>query len=292
MSTNQTAAAIFAFFIIGGGGLSPAASPEVDDVPVDTTPADRRVSSHIPHALDVPAFTPPVPPVEKKVPAMRVDSAVTVPTENTRTLTILRGEASTLPDLPPPVVSKPHVARDLTPEELEKQKLWRRQQLNLGVTIYDHRVSVIRWHHPDTREFYEVICGFDVGLLAGTGRFVHMGKSYTLMLMHSHVDTTAIRRHAPRWLPNFSAVVADSITVVKGDPLDPVGMAPVHVVRDVIASEKSRLIPYQAARREHQQAAAAWQKAHPVAPRDETFWFKPHRGSRYLANPKPEAAAK
>ena len=54
----------------------------------------------IPTPLEVPAFVPPAPPVEKTVPAMRVDSAVTVPAAHSRTLTILRGEASTLPDIP------------------------------------------------------------------------------------------------------------------------------------------------------------------------------------------------
>jgi hypothetical protein len=34
--------------------------------------------------------------------------------------------------------------------------------------------------------------------------------------------------------------------------------------------------------------AAAWAKAHPPVPRDETFIFRPHRGSRYLADPQPE----
>lgn len=248
--------------------------------------------TRIPHSLEIPVFIPPAPPVEKKIPTMRVDSTVTVPTKSARALTIIRGEASKLPDLPPPVVSTPHVVRELTPEEIENQKVWRRHQLNLGATIYDHRVSVIHWQHPDTQESYEVLCGFDVGLLAGVGGLVHKGESYTLMLMHSHVDTTAIRRLSPKGFTDFSSVVADSITVVKGNPLDPVGMAPVHVVRDVIASEKSRLLPYQAARREHQRAAGEWAKAHPVLPRDETFWFKPHRGSRYLAEPKPEAATR
>jgi hypothetical protein len=252
----------------------------------------KQPVARIPHSLEVPVFIPPAPPVEKKIPTMRVDSSVTVPTKSARALTILRGEASKLPDLPPPVVSTPHVARELTLEEIEQQKIWRRHQLNLGATIYDHRVSVIHWQHPDTREFYEVICGFDVGLLAGVGRLVHNDEFYTLMLMHSQVDSTKFRNYSREWFPDFSAVTVDSITVVKGNPLDPIGMAPVSVVRDIIASEKPRLIDYQAARREHQQAAAEWQKAHPVVPRDETFWFKPHRGSRYLADPKPEATAR
>ena len=276
----------FLLFICGSGLINLVSGQDVSGFGKTAKLSDTR----IPHSLDVPIFIPPAPPVEKKIPPMRVDAAVTVPTKSARALTILRAEASKLPDLPPPAVSTPSVARELTLEEIERQKVRRRHQLNLGATIYDHRVSVIRWQHPDTQESYEAICGFDVGLLAGVGGLVHKDESYTLMLMLSLVDTTAIRRWPARGLPDFSSVVANSIIVVKGNPLDPVGITPVGVVGDVIASEKSRLIPYQAARREHQRAAAEWQKAHPVVPRDETFWFKPHRGSRYLADPKPEAA--
>ncbi len=252
----------------------------------------NRSRPFIPHTLEVPDFIPPAPPVEKKVPVMRVDSSVIIPTTSSRTLTVIRGEASTLPDLPLPVDSKPHKARELTPEQIEQAKIWRRHQLNLGATIYDHQFSQVRWQHPDTGESYEVFCGFDVGLLAGTGGFIHKGESYSLMLMHSDLDTTQIRPVSRKWLPDFSGVPADSIVVIKGNPDDPVGMAPILAVRDIITSEKSRLIPYQAARRKHQQASAEWHKAHPAVPRDETFWLKPHRGSRYLANPKPEAATR
>ncbi len=272
--------------------LSVSAGGENAAVLIQPASVVPPVATYIPHTLEVPAFTPPAPPVEKKVPAMRVDSSVTVPTKGSRTLTIIRGEASALPDLPLPPVSKPQVSRELTPEEIEQAKIWRRHQLNLGATIYNHQFSMVRWQHPDTGESYEVLCGFDVGLLAGTGGFIHRGEPYTLMLMHSDFDTSGIRRVSRNWLPDFSGVPANSIVVIKENPRDPVGMAPVNVVRDVITSEKSRLVPYQAARRKYQQAAAEWEKAHPPVPRDETFWFKPHRGSRYLANPKPEAGAR
>ena len=76
--------------------------------------------TYIPTALEVPAFVPPAPPIEKTVPVMRVDSAVTVSAAHSRTLTILRGEASTLPDIPKPVLAEPRPARELTAEELAR----------------------------------------------------------------------------------------------------------------------------------------------------------------------------
>ena len=73
----------------------------------------------------------------KQVPAVRVDSSITIPTKNSRTLTLLRGEASTLPDLPPPPPPPPYVEpHEPTPEEIA-QRIWQhRHNFNLGATIH------------------------------------------------------------------------------------------------------------------------------------------------------------
>ena len=258
-------------------------------VPQKASDASR---TFIPGLLELPAFTPPAPPVEKKVPAMRVDSAVTVPAKNSRTLTIIRGEASTLPDIPiPPEAILPE-PRKLTPEELARIADHRRHTLQIGATVFDHRLSVVHWRHPDTGESYEAVCGFDIGLTAGIGEFVRDGETYSVMLMHSNYDTTRFRNAAARMFPNLPEVPSDTIIFTKGNPNDTVGTAPITGLKDLITNEKSRLTTYQEHRTRYQEAAAAWEKAHPVAPRDETVWLRPHRGSRYLANPKPEAAAR
>jgi hypothetical protein len=57
----------------------------------------------------------------------------------------------------------------------------------------------------------------------------------------------------------------------------------------VIEVEKARLVAFQAARETYFKAAAAWAAAHPPVPKNETFIFRPHRGSRYL---KTEGGAK
>ena len=145
---------------------------------------------------------------------------------------------------------------------------------------------------PDGAKSYEAVCGFDLGLLAGTGRFVSGGEDYSLMLMHSDHSTRHFRNLAARMFPNLPEVPVDAIVILKGNPRDPVGTAPITLLKDLIAAEKPRLEIYQADRLRHQQARAAYEKANPVLPRDETYWFKPHRGSRYLANPQPEAAAR
>ena len=262
-----------------------------EDAPVlqGSTGAAR---TSIPYSLEVPDFIPPAPPAVEKVPEMRVDSSITVPAGSSRTLTLLRGEASTLPDLPPPPVVHAREPRQLTPEDIARNLYHRRHSFHFGATVYDHSVSQVQWHHPDTGELYEAVCGFDIGNLAGIGRFVRDGESYDFMLMSSNIDTTVIRRMVSRFAPRIPEAVADSITILKGNRNDPVGTAPILLIKDLISAEKDRLILYQAARLRYQQDAAAWEKAHPTPPRDETFWFRPHRGSRYLADPKPEAAVK
>ncbi len=253
-------------------------------IAADTAPVARVF---IPDSLDVPAFVPPAPPVEKEVPAMRIDSAVTVPTKNSRTLTILRGEASTLPDIPIP--PKPVLrARPLTPEELSRQAEERRRRLNFSSIVHENGVSVIRWQHPDTKEAYEAICGFDVNLLAGIGAFTSEGKTYQLSFLPPGVLPANRKRFGKLPFPPPPEAVPGTITITRGNANDPIGTATATLLRDLITSEKSRLTIYQEQRRTYQQAAAEWEKAHPVLPRDETVWLRPHRGSRYLTNPTPE----
>lgn len=271
---------------------APIDAPVVSRAPVVLAAPSATVRALIPHALVVSAFTPPAPPVLKKVPVMRVNSAVTIPTKNSRTMTLLRGEASTLPDIPPPPPPAPLKAkRELTPEEIAANTYERRHGLLIGATIYDHRTSVVNWRHPDTGEYYEAVCGFDLGLLGGTGGFIHDGESYSLFLMYFGMDSAVLRRFIKNYVPPLPEVMPGAILIVKGDPQDLIGTAPITVLRDVIASENARLVPFQAARERYQEASAAWHKAHPPIPHDEIFWIRPHRGSRYL-KPANEGGAK
>ena len=242
----------------------------------------------IPHDLVVPTFVPPAPPVEKKVPAMRVDAAVTVPAGNSHTLTILRGEASDLPDILEPVVVEPRPPRKLTSEDLARVAEERRRHLNFNAEVYDTGVSIIRWQHPDTAEPYEAICGFDVNLLAGLGQFTSGEKTYQLNFFPPGVIPTTRRQFSKIPLPKPPEAAPNTITFTRGNAKDSVGTATATLLRDLIANEKPRLIAYQEKRIAYQQAAFEWEKAHPVLPRDETVWLRPHRGSRYLTNHTPE----
>ena len=241
----------------------------------------------IPHALKVEPFTPPPPPVVKRLPAVRVDAAVTHLSKNSRTLTLQRGEASTEPDLPPPPPAPPYVEpHEPTPEEVA-QRIWhQRHDLNLGATIYDHRISVVNWTDQETLVRYEAVCGFDIGLLAGVGGFIHNGEDYGLFLMHSDFDTTWERRLSKDWQLEVPEVAPGEILITSGDMKDTAATARMTVVKEIIAEETPRLLAYQTARATYIAASAAWHAAHPPIPRNETFILRPHRGSRYLPSAK------
>ena len=281
--------------------VAPATDQPVDTVtapvinplrPDDIADASLGNRTFIPHALEVQPFTPPPPPVVKRLPAVRVDAAVTLLSKNARTVTLQRGEASTEPDLPPPPPPPPYVEpHEPTPEEIA-QRIWQqRHDLNLGATVYDHKTSVVNWTDQVSLVHYEAVCGFDIGLLAGVGNFVHRGEKYSLFLFHSDFDTTRVRRFASQWNLKIPDVAPGEILITRGDVKDTAATAPMTVIKEIIAAETPRLLPYQAARTTYQVAFAAWHAAHPPIPRDETFILRPHRGSRYLLDAKPTQPA-
>ncbi len=98
--------------------------------------ADRATISG---SLAVAEFVPPEPVPPKQVPVMRVEAATTVPSGNGKALTILRGEPSTLPDIPASLDPPPKVLRERTAEDLAREAYRRRHAIHLGATAYAHQ---------------------------------------------------------------------------------------------------------------------------------------------------------
>jgi hypothetical protein len=214
---------------------------------------------------------------------MRIESSVTTERAGKR-LTILRGEPSTLPDIPRPLPPVPP-----TPEQIAAWKVLAASQpkvvqLHFGATVYDHRVSVVHWRHPDRPEVgYEAVVGLDFGVFAGMGDFTHKEVKHSLMLLHSNLPLALLSHPNFRVAPALPQVPAKGYVVTKGDPTDADGMHPLTALMDLYAAEEGQLLAAHAARLEHSRAAAAWRKANPVPePTQRTFWLRPHRGSRYL----------
>ncbi len=252
-------------------------------------PVPPSNATYVARSLEVPAFTPPATVEPKVLPAIRADAVSIIPGKSGTSITVIRGEASTLPDLPPPPEPKPQLpALPLSEEKLARIAWQRLHTFQLGATIYDHRVSAVNWTHPVTGAPYQALCGFDIGLISGLGEFVHNDEKYRLHTMLINISTAGFRRFARPLVREIPSVPADTILITQGDPKDLIGTSPISLVKQLIDSEKDRLVAYQAARQTYQRDCAIWAAAHPPIPRDETILLRPHRGSRYLANPTPE----
>jgi len=216
-------------------------------------------------------FIPPPPP--KEVPAMKVEAATTrkLPTHQ---ITVLRGEASTLPDIPPPPEPKPSV-----PGRVGE----RNYLLSFGATVYDHRISHVRWFDPRTGKQFEAWCGWDWTLLSPMPKIVLGERVSSFHLFASNIDTAAMRRFGHEFrMPEHPELIEGAFSITKGDENDAEALKALTSIRDFYLKHKERLGQIRQAREEYQAAAAAWHAAHPPEPQNHTFWLKPHRGSRYL----------
>ena len=230
--------------------------------------------TYIPDPLEVPTFTPP-PLVVPKVPLTDAEATIVLRDDGGLTTTLQRGQASMAPDLPAP---EPTV--DPTPVLLG-QPVEKIITINMGGIIYDHCVSVVTWQHPVTRQPYQAVLGFDIGLLTPIGDFIREGVTHHSHLLFSNHDTRRplARRRSPIQVPE---IAADAYRITQGDPADLLGIQPLITLRDLYLAEKPRLQKLNADLAQYRQDAQAWNDAHPAPVEAPVFWFKPHRNSRYL----------
>jgi len=216
-------------------------------------------------------FTPPPPP--KEVPPMIVKASIVTPSQS-RSITLIRGVASTLPDIPPPPVSKPSVpGRESEPHYL----------ISIGASVYDHSLSHVKWTNPETQESFEAWCGWDFTLLSPMPQIEIAKKFSYFYLSASNIETAAERRAGRNTeIPSHPEVIADGFAISKGDASNADVQILLTTLRDYYLKHKERLILIKKAQAEYQAAAAAWHKANPPKPENHTYWLKPHRGSRYL----------
>jgi hypothetical protein len=216
-------------------------------------------------------FIPPPPP--KEVPAIKVE-ATTTRTLPTHQITVLRGEASTLPDIPPPPEPRPFVQGPIgEPHFL----------LSFGATVYDHRLSHVKWYDPRTKRNFEACCAWDWTLLSPIPEIKLGDRIRSFHLFTSNIDTDRRLRFGREWkMPEHPELEELAFSITKGDANDAEAIRILTIIRDYYAKHKERLVLIRQAREEYQAAAAAWHAANPPKPQSHTFWLKPHRGSRYL----------
>jgi hypothetical protein len=232
-----------------------------------------QAEANIEKELPIPSavFIPPPPP--KKVPQLKVEAATTrkLPTHQ---ITVIRSEASTLPDIPLPPEPKPFV-QGPTGEP--------RYLLSFGASVYDHSISHVKWYDPRTKENFEAWCAWDWTLLSPFSEIKIGERVSSFHLFASNIDTKRHLRFGKEWqMPYHPALENLAFAITKGDAEDVEAIRVLTTLRDYYTKHKERLILIRKAQEEYQAAATAWHTAHPPKPENHTFWLKPHRGSRYL----------
>lgn len=264
----------FAFLL---GILTVPAHLHAEDPAPGNPPAEP--STYIPGSLEVGPFVPPAP-VEPKQPLPDAEATIIVRDENGETTTLQRGQASMAPDLPEPQPA-PDPAPDLSPRLVRQLVL-----ISVGGTIYDHRVSHVRWLHPVTKEPYEADIGYDIGLLSPISRFVRNGIPHQATLLFTQQSTTGplAQRLAALGRPAIQVpqLAPDTYRLTKGNADDPAGLAPLIALHELYLAEKPRLEKLRADLADYRADEKAWADAHPKPVEPPVFWFKPHRNSRYL----------
>lgn len=233
----------------------------------------RQPEADINRELPIPSsiFIPPPPP--KPVPPMKVEAATTrsLPTHR---ITIIRSDASTLPDIPPPPDPKPFVQGPVREP---------RYLLSFGATVYDHRLSHVRWYDPRTKENFEAWCAWDWTLLSPIPQLKLGERTSSFHLFASNTDTERRSRlGGGSKIPEHPALGDLAFAITKGGGDNAEAIRILGTIRDYYTKHRERLVLIRQAREEYQAAAAAWHAAHPPKPENHTFWLKPHRGSRYL----------
>ncbi len=230
------------------------------------TEADIEKELPIPRSV----FIPPPPP--KEVPPMKV-VATTTRTLPTHQITVIRGEASTLPDIPPPPAAKPFVPAPAGQP---------RHLIGFGATVHDNRISHVKWFDPRTKANFEAWCAWDWTLLSPMPDIKLGERIDSFHLFASNVDTDSdLRQGRGHGMPEHPQLEENAFAITKGDTNDAEANRILTTLRDYYVKHRDRLVLIRQAREEYQ-AAAAWHAAHPPQPENHTFWMKPHRGSRYL----------
>lgn len=273
----------------------------------DQAPAGGA-STRIPGPVEGGRFVPPPPPPPPKpVPAdMRVESAFTRQSPG-GSLGILRGSPSTLPDIPAPAPPPPLTAEQAALREAFRASHRPPVRLVMGASSFiledGTGVSLLQWRHPENPEVgYEAALPLHAGIFESVGDFLHEGIPHSLFLLHDETDLRALKGRAFGTLSarlgplaaSLPAIPAEGFLILKGDPGDAAGTAPVRALMDLHAVEKERLAAAFTERRQARRDAAEWARrnAAPPAPAHHRYWLRPHRNSRYLpsspSQPQPE----
>lgn len=259
-------------FAVGAQDLQ--GPPADDSKPTVTDGAGSGAGEGLPDPMAI-RFVPPPPP--KPIPPIDV-KAQSVKRLPSHRITVLRGEPSTLPDIPQ--LTPPAKA----PVMMEFVSQPSHYLIPLSATIYNQSLSHLTWRNVKTGESFEAWCGWDFSLLAPMHTLKGQDAIYSLFFSPQHIDTTKPDRFGKRTrIPAHPLVPEEDYILIGGGGRSPAGGELIEALQQFYHVHKTRLEQIRIARKQYRKESAAWHKANPRKPQDHTIWLKPHRGSRYLA---------
>lgn len=236
-----------------------------------------RVLDAVPDARDH-AFVPSPPAA---LPPIAIQSASTVDF-GTHRVTVIRGEASTLPDIPARPRPRPVAVDPRRVEEPPPLPGRRRLFVAISATIHDHGPTRLEWRDPETQEVFEAWCAWDWTLVPPMIGEIDAGDAIYSVLS---ISQRGAAMPEPEVLADSGA---DPILWTGGDPGVPAGKPLLEAIHRFCLENGPALAALKQARLEHQADAEARNGKNPPGPRDHTIWLKPHRGSRYLPGARQE----
>jgi hypothetical protein len=184
----------------------------------------------------------------------------------THRITILRGEASTLPVIPPPPPPA-EPSHEISSAPGESVHL-----IFISGSTYGKDLSRVEIWNPLTQTRHTAWCGWDISLIAPFHEINHEGKHHSLIMGVGQADPAKAEGPGAEVKPG-------SILVPDGDEFT---ASLLTSLRKACYDNMPRLVELKAAREQYQKDSDAWKAANPPRPQNHTIWIKPHRGSRYL----------
>lgn len=235
-----------------------------DELPVEVA------TNPLPHLTSL-KFKPSEP--ESEDVTMKIEGATTAhfPTHD---VTILRGEASTAPDLPEPLAEQSHTAPSNSEKTGSSQEVVNPiPQISITVHPWNGQSCQVEIFKPHTQTNHVAWCAWDVSLLVPIHEISLQGKTHALSMMTGlSADTETDQSKKPILKPG-------SIMALDGDDFTSELLV---AMREVHDKQFDQLVEQRAAREKAARDAEAWSRSHPAVPQDQTIWIRPHRGSRYL----------
>ncbi len=179
----------------------------------------------------------------------------------------------------------PEIRSELSEEKIVAlmEEYEREEWLSISATVYDERVSLVRWRHE--KEEYFCWSNVHFGHLSGVGQFRAGKKRYSLWMGWSRMKSEWLAEDAwpgpppelPEGLPQF-----ETIGEVPDEALETVTL-----LHKIYAREGKRLAEAYAKRREANEARKKWQAENPPPPREIEVILWPSRTARFMTRPIP-----